>query len=158
MRGRYRAADVALQSGARAVLALYDPRACDRCEPSAVIRLRSDGSRDRGFARKGFARPPRDGRRGSSVSAVAVAGGGRIVAAGTGSRGGGAPGFGVTRFRADGTLDRRFGRGGLAVGGSGSSPNDVLVQPNGRILVAGYENTATLSGDRNLFALARFLG
>lgn len=52
----------------------------------------------------------------------------------------------VARYNTDGTLDTTFGNGGsvtLDVNGNGDVANSVLVQPDGKILVAGTANNGT---------------
>ena len=69
--------------------------------------------------------------------------------------------YGVVRFNTDGSLDTNFGTNGLAVinfqGRSTletqDTPHTILIQPNGKILVAG--STQTLPLGRSDFALAR---
>jgi uncharacterized delta-60 repeat protein len=61
---------------------------------------------------------------------------GKVVAAGFN------PGFFVVRLRKDGTADGNFGTGGFSkpVGGGGGRANDVVIQPDGRIVVTGDSN------------------
>lgn len=66
--------------------------------------------------------------------------------------------FLVARFNADGSLDNGFGNGGLidsqsSAFGSTGQGRDVVIQDDGRIVVAGY---AYLE-DQYVFALARYL-
>ena len=110
---------------------------------AALARYNTDGSRDVSFGTGGVVFGPYPG----IASAVALQADGRIVVAG------GA--FQVTRFNADGTLDAGFGSGGQVTVPIGevefdSLANAILVQPDGRIVVAGG---TTLS--RYDFALAR---
>jgi uncharacterized delta-60 repeat protein len=110
---------------------------------AALVRYNIDGSRDTTFGAGGVVFGPYPG----IASAVAVQPDGRIVIVG------GA--FQVTRFNADGTLDAGFGSGGQVVvpfgeQGFDSLANAILVQPDGRIVVAGG---TTLS--RYDFAIAR---
>jgi len=72
--------------------------------------------------------------RANAVSAVALADGGAIVVAGR-ARGG----FAAMRLRADGSLHRAFGSAGVArvaIAGGPFDAEQVLVQPDGRLLVA----------------------
>ncbi|MDQ3871016.1 MAG: hypothetical protein M3301_05290, partial [Chloroflexota bacterium] len=91
---------------------------------AGVARYRPDGSLDGSFGRGGFA--PELG----AASALALQGDGKIVTAGQ-------P-FLVARLLADGTLDRSFAGTGYAAPGVGSGDGaDVVIQPDGKIVVAG---------------------
>ncbi len=64
--------------------------------------------------------------------------------------------WGVARYNTDGTLDSTFGTGGKVTTdffGLRDQANDVAIQSDGKIVVAGYARTPTRSDD---FALARF--
>jgi hypothetical protein len=58
----------------------------------------------------------------------------------------------VARYNTDGSLDSTFGTNGFATGGSYHSVGFVALEPDGRIVLAGYTN-----GSPAGFALARFL-
>jgi uncharacterized delta-60 repeat protein len=103
------------------------------------------------------------------VNAVAVQPDGKIVA--VGSWDGGRADFAIARFNPDGTPDTTFGGagGGFAAGsgkanvffgasiGSGQeTATSVAIQPDGKIVVAGYSNINT-PGGQNDFAIARLL-
>ena len=89
------------------------------------------------------------------LQAVALQSDGKIVAAGwlrQNDAGWPEPmNFVVARYNSDGTLDPTFGSGGLAVVtvGSSSAANAVAIQPDGKIVVAGF------TADTWSFALAR---
>lgn len=100
------------------------------------------------------------------VRAVAVDGSGRIIAAGYSCaasdpqdgtcRTSGASSFRMARFLPDGRPDGAFGAGGVvttAVGTMRSQAFDVLVQDDGRIVLAGV---ARDGGGRDGFALVRY--
>jgi len=91
------------------------------------------------------------------ASAVALQPDGKIVIAGSIDWKPGYPGLGVVRYNPDGTLDRSFGRSGIAVTGilgRDADPAAVVVQPDGEIVVGG-RSPAEGEGSR-AFALARF--
>ena len=134
---------MALQTDGRIVLAGYAEPVQGAGSVLALARYDSDGSLDVSFGAGGVVLGDSPG----IASAVAVQPDGRIVVVG------GA--FLVTRFNADGTLDAGFGSGGQVVVpfgevGFDSLANAILVQPDGRIVVAGG---TTLS--RYDFAIAR---
>ena len=71
---------------------------------------------------------------------VAVQPDGKIVAVGRATLGV-TPAFGITRFRKNGSLDTSFGSGGqvvLMLGDAACEANEVVIQPDGKIVVAGY--------------------
>jgi uncharacterized delta-60 repeat protein len=65
--------------------------------------------------------------------------------------------YGVLRVNSDGTLDTSFGTGGVrtvpVVGGASDTARDLVIQPDGKILVAGYSSDT--SGQR--ISLVRLL-
>jgi uncharacterized delta-60 repeat protein len=102
---------------------------------TVVARYRLNGSLDPTFgASNGVASPPLD----IAPSAVAVQSDGRIIVAGVGQ--GDLP-FTFTLFRlnSDGSPDTTFGSGGLATADflTESSINDIVLQPNGKIVAVG---------------------
>jgi uncharacterized delta-60 repeat protein len=79
---------------------------------------------------------------------------GEIVVAGGTSQ---ATGFYVGRFTTAGALDPTFGNGGVVrtVIGAGNQMRDMLLQPDGKIVVSG---DASLNVTTDDFGLARYLG
>jgi uncharacterized delta-60 repeat protein len=87
-------------------------------------------------------------------NAIAAQRDGRLVAVGQAYLSGGNTSvFGTARYRSNGTLDASFGTRGIVTTGFGkgktAAANAVVVQPNGRIVVAG--------GNGSSFALARYV-
>jgi uncharacterized delta-60 repeat protein len=121
---------VALQRDGRIVIA----GATSQGDDIAVARLNRDGTPDRAFGRRG--RVTIDAGGADEASAVALRPDGRIVVAGSTSRG---HDMLVARLRRDGALDRAFGRGGLRRVGFGGDDLafDLALRPDGRIVVAG---------------------
>lgn len=114
----------------------------------AVTKVRSDGRIDRSFGDEGTADirfGPKVAFRGKERRMPLLSGqmvalsGGRLLIAGQAGRS-----FGrafAMRLRADGTPDPTFGKGGLTLFGLGGHPgavNQLAVQRDGRVLVAGY--------------------
>ena len=111
------------------------------------------GDLDPSFGAGGIARA---GDAVSSANAIAVQPDGRIVVAGSTA---GDPGFDwrLVRLNPDGTPDASFGTGGVVTtdfGGDYDIATAVALQPDGRIVVAGYEGDDS-GADRD-FAVARF--
>jgi len=114
----------------------------------AAARFMSDGSLDATFDGVGYVVTPfaLSGAGGSlydQCNAVAVQADGSVVSAGYTSEAG-PPHVGVTRHTASGQLDTSFGTGGRLDINAGATSNGssearaVLIQPDGKILIAGY--------------------
>jgi uncharacterized delta-60 repeat protein len=89
-------------------------------------------------------------------SALAAQPDGKIVAAGPASRG-----MGATRFNPDGTLDTSFGGDGVAfvpLGGrfDQTRVTAVAIQPDGKVVAAGWLRTAEATSFEQHFVIARF--
>ena len=125
------ARSVAIQANGRIVLA-----GTDSWERFAVIRYRPDGSLDPTFGGDGIVRT--NFTSGDDVAwDVAIQGDGKIVA--VGAAGFGQQGFQLARYRRHGALDPTFGDAGKVVTRyHGANARSVVVQPNGRIVVTGY--------------------
>lgn len=115
-----------------------------------LIRLLPGGGLDPSFDGDGLATSDFGGTE-NAVSA-AVLGDGRIVLAGY--RTSPATDFALVRYLSNGTLDTTFGTGGLAAADSGASEiaDQVIVQPDDKLLVAGWTNDLGAYD----FILARF--
>jgi len=103
----------------------------------AVLRYDPDGRLDRSFSRDGRVAAAVPG--GGVARAVSLQADGRIVVAG--SAGAHSIEFAVVRFRPDGAVDTSFGGDGTVVTtltGSFDFGEAVAVQPNGRVIVAGF--------------------
>jgi uncharacterized delta-60 repeat protein len=85
---------------------------------------------------------------------IAIQADGKIVAAGLTEAGANRPDFALSRYNADGSLDATFDADGRVVSDVGGDDNlrDLAIQPDGRVVVAGFNSTA--SG--NNFELARY--
>ncbi|HEU4596385.1 MAG TPA: Calx-beta domain-containing protein [Pyrinomonadaceae bacterium] len=120
-----------------------------------VARYNADGSPDTSFGAGGLA--VTDFLSHSPARAVAVQTDGKIVVAGVQHLGGEhINDFAVVRYLSDGSPDTSFGAGGSATADFGQSDgaSDVLIQPDGKIVLGGSShNTFTISTD---FAVARF--
>jgi len=99
-----------------------------------VARLRSNGALDPDFGGGGKVTLPGGG----SANAVLVAPDRKIVVAGNAA---GSQMMSVTRLNPNGSLDATFDADGTAtidVGSMADLANDAVLQPDGRIVVAGY--------------------
>ncbi|MGF1471805.1 MAG: hypothetical protein ACFB50_08705 [Rubrobacteraceae bacterium] len=92
----------------------------------------------------------------SVASGVALQNDGKIVAAGYAGNNPGGGEFALARYNSDGSLDSSFGTNGTVVtdiGTDGSQASGVVLQPDGKIVAAGFAEDGP--GDRS-FALARY--
>ena len=113
----------------------------------AVVRYEADGTLDATFGTGGIVivgGPTDENGRG-----VAVQADGKLVVVGrqwTGTQNI----FVLARFETDGTLDATFGTGGW-VTGPGTEAEEVLIQPDGKLVVVGYKIVVNRD-----FAIARY--
>jgi serralysin len=120
----------------------------DELHDVAVIRYRADGTRDPDFAGDGLFTMDVGGGQDFGYD-VAIDASGRIVVAGTTYRGGDADVL-VMRLTPAGTPDPTFGDGGVettALSTIGDRARAVVVQPDGRIVVAGETGASGGGGD-----------
>lgn len=127
------ARSVAIQENGRIVVA-----GTDSWRKFALVRYRPDGRLDHTFGGDGIVRT--DFTPGDDVAwDMAIQPDGRIVA--IGGAGFGQLGFLLARYRRDGVLDPSFGDDGTIVTRyRGANARAVVLQPNGRIVVAGYNS------------------
>jgi uncharacterized delta-60 repeat protein len=117
----------------------------------AVARYETDGSPDAGFGEDGMVTTAIAGG-GDEARSVAIQPNGKIVVAGTDS----GERFAVVRYLPDGTLDPGFGIDGIVRTDLTTGDDigfDVVIQPDGRIVVAG---TAQMSSAGSRFAVVRY--
>jgi len=122
-----------------------------------VARLRRDGRPDRTFSRDGLSIVDYRGRD-DAPTGLAVQRDGRIVVVGTSGlfakywtdR------IALVRLNRNGSLDRRFGKRLTKTGPYGGSAGGVLIQPDGRILVAGSASDDR-SDNTSAWAIVRYL-
>jgi uncharacterized delta-60 repeat protein len=131
-------------------------------EDFIVARYNANGTLDKRFAKNGKITTDFF-RNVDSISAIAIQPDGRIVVAGFAQLGGNGSTprvFALARYRNDGTPDTSFGNGGAlttSFGGSFAAVSAVMVQPDGKIVVAGtVDFNPDLPGSGLDFALARY--
>ena len=126
-----------------------------------LVRWTPDGNVDTGFGTEGYAeiRVPGAPTIRQWTSALAVLPDGSIVAAG-GATAANEPARYVVaaRFGADGSLDTTFGNQGGLIDDLGGTAADMVVRPDGRILVTGtVEHRYSSNGEAQMF-LAQYGG
>lgn len=122
----------------------------------ALARYDSDGQLDASFGPGGKVTTS-FGPSSEHAQAVAIQTDGRIVAAGWSWNTSG--GVVLARYNADGSLDSSFGSGGQvasAFGGCSEGVNSVAVQPDGKIVVAGWTTGGGCTSDFLDWLVARF--
>lgn len=129
---------------------------------TTMARYNADGTADTGFGTGGEVEVTFYGRGWDRVRDVAVQPDGRILVAGYGMDGANGPlgdDFAVARYEANGTLDTSFGNGGVVVAdfeGWGDAVSDIVIQPDGAIVLAGMARTVDQFGATDAdFALMR---
>jgi uncharacterized delta-60 repeat protein len=121
----------------------------------ALARINADGTIDSSFGAGGKTTPSLGLK--EEATAVALQPDGKIVVAGDTLKGPPGDDFVVARFNPNGLYDRSFGRGGrMTVDfGGNESGNGMVLQPDGKIVVAG---TTSKGATGYHFAVARLLG
>jgi uncharacterized delta-60 repeat protein len=125
----------------------------------SVLRLNVDGSLDPSFDGDGRTSLDYPGVKGIT-HVVLQQTDGKIIAAGSSRNSSGSDGtdFGLARFNKDGSVDTSFGVGGVVIhdlGGDYEGIDTVVQQDDGRLVAAGYANSAGDVSNRDM-AFARF--
>lgn len=122
-------------------------------EDFALVRYNNDGSLDSTFGTGGFVVTDFYSR-GDFINAIVLTPGGKIIAAGTGTKNNNAD-FGLAAYKDDGSLDSSFGIGGKVTTSFGiiASATALALAPDGRIVAAGTTTPFQSPPD---FALARY--
>ena len=150
------ATSIALQTDGKAVVGGYT-NFVSGSNDFALIRLNTDGNLDTTF--DGDGRVTTNFGATDQVNSLVIQSDGKIIAAG--SYDGGASDFAIARYNTNGSLDSTFSLDGAAnftfnntFFGNAEFATSVKLQADGKIVVVGYTNTDTASGD-NDFALVR---
>ena len=144
---------VAKSQWSRRVVALVAASMLAASLPGVAVAVNPEGSLDAAFDGDGKVTTP-IGSGNDLAAAVVLQADGKIVVAGRSYNGTGDD-FGVARYNANGSLDTTFGTGGKVTTPVGLSDDDglaVALQPDGRIVVAGY----TYNGTNKDIALVRY--
>jgi uncharacterized delta-60 repeat protein len=129
---------VALQSDGRIVVAGYSYKGS--YPDIALVRYNADGTLDSSFGTGGKVTTPIGSSNSEDVGySVALQSDGKIVVAGYADNGSSDDAIALVRYTASGALDTSFGTGGKVstVIGRGGVGQSVVLQSDGRILVAG---------------------
>ena len=142
-----------LQPDGKLVVAGYTSSASNTA--FALVRYNADGSLDTSFGTGGKVTTPIESI-GNQVFALVLQPDGKLVAAGYANDGSNQD-FALVRYSPDGNLDGSFGTGGKVitpVSGTFGEVNALVLQPDGKLVAAGY----SYNGSDTDFALARYLG
>jgi len=146
-----RAFDVALQGKSNDILVAGQTSTSTSGNDFAVVRYDANGALDGTFGTGGVVATDFGSNASDSARALAVEpSSGEIVVAG-----GASSDFAVARYDANGAPDQEFGTGGVVTtdfGSNGSFANDIAIQEDGKIVVAGHV-AATTDDD---FAVTRY--
>jgi len=146
---------VAIQSDGKIVVAGSKGENYGNPGDFALVRYTGNGSLDNSFGSGGIVTTA-IGSFGGWGGSVAINSNGKIVVAGTGDPGN--PGFfALVQYNSDGSQDNSFGYGGIvttAVGNVDSYGNSVVIQNDGKIVVAGL----SYIGSGYDFVVARYYG
>jgi uncharacterized delta-60 repeat protein len=126
----------------------------------ALARYNANGSPDASFGAGGVVITTLMAGGSANAYAVAIQPDGKIVAAGQASPGSNNYDFALARYNADGSLDNTFGVGGkltTAVSNAIDGAYAMAIQPDGRILAAGWADNDTGSVNYD-FAVVRYAG
>lgn len=125
---------------------------------AALVLYKPDGSVDKTFGNNGIVVTDIGGKN-DTISDVAIQGDGKIVVAGSTYKGPGHEEILLIRYHPDGRLDETFGQGGIVTSAlfpaglsNTHSASEVLIQGDGKIIVAGITNTR----QNYDFAVARY--
>lgn len=148
---------VALQADGKIVVAGY------RSHPFGIILVRyhTDGSLDSSFGTAGIVNTG-FGSVNAGANAIAIQSDGKIIAAGN-TFNGSKYDFALARYNTNGSLDSSFGTAGKVITALGSESNaigTIFLQPDGKIVAAGYKSIITTvggtTGTKMGYALVRY--
>lgn len=123
----------------------------------ALTRHDAAGKLDPSFGNGGITVTDLGGADDEAFDAASLPDNGIVAVGRTDARGVQKTDFGVVRYLPDGTLNQNFGNGGIVTTpffGKGAAANAVAVQPDGKIVVAGFAIAA--NGVDEDFAVARY--
>jgi len=142
---------IAIQPDAKIVAAGYSFQGADN--DFSLARYKADGTPDNSFGTGGKL-TTHIGAGNDYANSVALQTDGKIVVAGYSDYGSYSR-FALARYNTDGTLDNNFSTDGMvatAIGSSFDIATSVAIQPDGKIVAAGYSH----NGINYHFALARY--
>lgn len=147
----------AVQGDGKVIVAGYGVPGGDTGTDFLIVRYLRDGGLDTTFGTAGKVITAfNNGNRSDEAQAVAVQADGKILVAGSSDQGATGYDFALSRYNTDGSLDATFGAGGRVVTSFGNGADKLhamLIQPDGKILLAGESGQGANGTD---FAIARY--
>ncbi len=141
---------MALQTDRKIVVGA-ESTAFQSTEGIKLLRYTTDGSLDTSFHGTGSVTLKADWFKGASLEDISILKDGKILALGNAEDANQTPYTYIARFLPDGTLDQTFGNKGLAQAArpahTYASATELLVQPDGKILVTGGVSVGTNDTD-----------
>jgi uncharacterized delta-60 repeat protein len=126
----------------------------------ALVRYNANGSLDTSFSSDGKVTTDFGGNNSAGGNSVIVQSNGKILVAGFAYDSNGNSDFALARYNANGSLDTSFSSDGKVTtdfAGYTDFANSVIVQSDGKILVAGYvSNSSDENSDNSDFGLVRY--
>lgn len=146
---------IAIQADNKIVVAGYATAANASSDNFAVARYNTNGSLDTTFSADGMLTTDL-GTASDIGEGVVIQSDGKILVTGETQPGGNNENFALVRYNTNGSLDNTFGTGGITTTdffGDNDNPSSLVLQPDGKIIVAGFTFNGTSFPD---FALAKY--
>ena len=145
--------DIKIQSDGKFLVSATRDNSGNNTLVFVLTRYNSNGTKDTSFGSNGRVDIPfGNNQTDAGASSLAIQTDGKIVLAGGFSSGGNTSNFALARLNPDGSLDTSFDGDGLVTTSLASgSAQSVAIQPDGKIVAAGFASTGN-----NDFALARY--
>ncbi len=153
--------DLIRQTDGKLVIGGYVEEGTPPTTQLLLVRYESDGTLDAGFGTGGIVRTDAIPGQSTRVKALQQQADGKLLAVGFGAAANYWDGAGdvvLARYLSDGSLDPDFGTGGIVVTDVFGYPDQgskVVIQPDGRIVVAGFSLTGTLAATQDA-VIARY--
>ncbi|MEO7210284.1 MAG: T9SS type A sorting domain-containing protein, partial [Chitinophagaceae bacterium] len=131
------------------------PKQSDNSEHYAIVKLTASGELDAGFGKNGRVITLLPDTYTHFVNCMVLQEDGKIVIGGDASNNLTYNDFTITRFTSAGIIDSSFGKNGLSIidFGYDESLASLVIQPDGKIIVAGYSND--FWHEKEFYVLAR---
>ncbi len=157
--GNDRVAGLAVQpDGKILAVGISGPEGLTNASSLVMARYNANGSLDTSFGTAGKV-STKLGLQGAGGIRIALLSSGKFLVGGGGLGPSGTPDFLVARFNANGTVDTTFATGGKVLtdfGGKQEYANEMLIQSDGKIVLAGEVNTTTVASHDGSFGAARY--
>lgn len=134
----------------------YPGSGVDEDSDFAIVKYNKDGSLDLSFGQNGIVTTDIADNSLDAIKVIDLQPDGKIIVVGYSGIGNGQEtDFAVVRYNADGSLDASFGEEGITTvdfDDNYNLPNDLAIQPDGKIVIAGYSKSSNFLTE---FAIVR---